>query len=219
MKPEPEHSTKFGGAESPLSHSPQPCPLGPEDRRTLLEIARQTLQCVTRDLELPTVDPSLQRLLDLSPVLCEVRGCFVTLREHQGDLRGCIGQVRARYPLFQGVRENTRSAALHDTRFEPVHAGEAAGLNIEISVLSNLERLIHASAADLLARLRPGVDGVFLTVGNRSATFLPQVWDHYPRHEDFLGALCQKAGMPRNAWRNPDTLVHTYQAEHFSENP
>lgn len=214
----PEHTSRPGDNE-PAGSSVGPHPLSADSRRILLELARQSLLCVTRDSNLPAIGEPLRRSLDLHPELREVRGCFVTLREHGGALRGCIGQVRPRYPLFQGVRENTRASALNDTRFEPVRANEAPGLNIEISVLSELAQLTVAHPDELIARLRPGVDGVFLTLGNHSATFLPQVWDHYPRQEDFLGALCQKAGRPRDAWRNADTVTHIYQAEHFAETP
>jgi AMMECR1 domain-containing protein len=52
-----------------------------------------------------------------------------------------------------------------------------------------------------------------------SATFLPQVWKELPRPEEFLGCLCLKAGLPREAWKTSRLEVSTYQASCFAETP
>ena len=53
-------------------------------------------------------------------------------------------------------------------------------LKIEISVLTVPKPLEFTSPQDLLAKLRPGVDGVVLEVDGHKATFLPQVWEQLP---------------------------------------
>lgn len=150
------------------------------------------------------------------PVLQEPRACFVTLTR-RGDLRGCIGTLEARRPLWQAVVGNARAAATRDGRFAPVSPTELPDLEIEVSVLTPLEPVDFRSPEELLARLVPGRDGVCLEIGPRRATFLPQVWEKLPDKERFLEQLALKAGAPRDAWRQPGTHVFTYRVEHFHE--
>lgn len=150
------------------------------------------------------------------PALQEPRACFVTLTRG-GQLRGCIGTLEARRPLWQAVVGNARTAATRDSRFAPVSPTELPDLEIEVSVLTPLEPLDFRSPEELLARLVPGRDGVCLEIGPRRATFLPQVWEKLPDKERFLEQLALKAGTPRDAWRQPGARVLTYRVEHFHE--
>lgn len=119
---------------------------------------------------------------------------FVTLTRH-GELRGCIGSLRPQRPLGEDVIRNAISAATADPRFPPVDAQALAGLRIEVSVLSEPEFIDFSDEGALCAMLRPGVDGLILFAGCRSATFLPQVWSQLPEPARFLAALKQKAGL------------------------
>ena len=124
---------------------------------------------------------------------------FVTLtsgRAPGGALRGCIGSLVARRPLREDVEANAVAAALHDPRFPPLTARELDDVVVEVSVLSAPAVLPAADEAELLARLRPGVDGVVLSASGRRATFLPQVWEQLPDPADFLARLRRKAGLP-----------------------
>lgn len=94
---------------------------------------------------------------------------------------------------------------------------EVQRIHIEISVLSLPRPLEFKSPEDLLAKLRPGVDGVVLSVGPGQATYLPQVWKEIPSKEEFLGSLSRKAGLSESAWRSPEAKVETYQVEAFEE--
>lgn len=183
-------------------------PYTPDEQAQLLALARETLIRITNDDSPPVVN-----LDALPPCLEEQRACFVTLRRHDdGSLRGCTGTLVARRPLAEEVVYMTEQTAFHDPRFLPVHALEVDGLHIEISVLTPPERLDFDGPDDLLARLRPGIDGVTLQLTGRRATFLPQVWASYPDPETFLELLAQKMGHAPGAWRDPDLLVHVYQA-------
>ncbi len=113
-------------------------------------------------------------------MLEEEGATFVTLRQH-GDLRGCIGTLEAHRPLWHDVEDNTLSAAFRDPRFAPLAARELDITAIEVSLLSAPRPLPIAGEDDLLAQLRPGVDGVVLAWRGRRATFLPQVWDTLAR--------------------------------------
>ena len=115
------------------------------------------------------------------------------------------------------VRENAVAAALQDPRFPPVRLEELGDLHIEVSVLSIPQRLEYDDVHDLVAKLRPGVDGVVIERGWNRATFLPQVWEKVPDAHQFLQHLCSKAYLPVDAYRDADLDVYTYQVEKFEE--
>jgi AmmeMemoRadiSam system protein A len=133
------------------------------------------------------------------PALDRPGATFVTLMLH-GELRGCIGSLEARRALATDVRHNALAAAFGDPRFEPLARHEVEATSVEVSLLSAAAVVEVADEDDLLARLRPGVDGIVLELGARRATFLPQVWDALPDARDFLRALKRKAGMPADFW-------------------
>jgi AmmeMemoRadiSam system protein A len=186
-------------------------PLTANDRAQLLDLARRAIAASFATGQAPSVDSET-----LSARLREPGACFVTLTRH-GALRGCIGNVGARDPLWQSVLHNAVGAAFRDTRFAPLEGGELPDLHIEISVLSEPQPLPASSPGELAAQLRPGVDGVLLKAEGKSATYLPQVWEKLPNVEDFLDSLARKAGLPASAWREPDASVQTYQVEAFEE--
>jgi len=133
--------------------------------------------------------------------------CFVTLK-HGPKLRGCIGSPQARRTLVEDVAGNAFAAAFEDPRFANLQEDELDGLNLSISVLSPQVAIDVSSEAELLARLRPGIDGLIIEDQGRRALFLPSVWEQLPSPEQFLAHLKAKAGLPQNplsadlkAWR------------------
>ncbi|MBM4094791.1 MAG: AmmeMemoRadiSam system protein A, partial [Planctomycetes bacterium] len=142
-----------------------------EDQTFLLDLARKSLSKAVRDqasLEVPAAEV---------PERLQERGaCFVTLTK-KDELRGCIGHIFACRPLYQSVLENAKHAALADRRFSPVEAKELDEIAVEVSVLTTPRRLESKSPDDLLAKLRPGIDGVVFGLRGERATYLPQVWE------------------------------------------
>ena len=124
---------------------------------------------------------------------------FVTLTEG-GRLRGCIGTLEAWRPLIEDVRANAVAAAFRDSRFAPLTAAELPAIRVEVSLLGASTPLDFRDETDALAQLRPGQDGVILSVDGRRATFLPQVWDELPEPREFLTQLKRKAGLPATYW-------------------
>lgn len=180
-----------------------------EQRQTLLQLARHSIERALRR-ETPRLPAGLDtRLLQPGAV-------FVTLTQN-GELRGCIGSLVAHRPLAEDVMYNALAAAFEDPRFPPLTAVELPQTHIEISLLTPYQPLSFKDANELVKKLRPGVDGVLLEVGWHRATFLPQVWEHFPNAEEFLTHLCLKAGLPTNAWRWPQAKVYVYQVEKFEE--
>jgi AmmeMemoRadiSam system protein A len=186
-------------------------PLSPEERNTLLRLAR-------RSIELAIIGRSLPRLVlsDFSAPMREQGASFVTLTE-RGELRGCIGTLEAYQPLVQDVCEHAVAAATEDTRFSPVQPFEFPRLKIEISRLTPPTPLQYTSPEELLTLLHPLEDGVVLKDMGRRATFLPQVWEKIPDPGTFLNHLCQKMGAPVDLWRTKPIHVFTYQVEEFAE--
>ena len=185
--------------------------LTPEERSVLLKQARLALAQGVSGAPLKPL-----HLEDFPPKLREPGVTFVTLTIN-GQLRGCVGALEAYQPLIEDVREHTISAALPDFRFSPVLPDELAAIEIEISRLTAPQLFAYRNAEDLLAKLRPGIDGVVLSDGLRRATFLPQVWEKLPEPELFLEHLCQKMGAPADLWRKKHLEVHIYQVEEFHE--
>ena len=181
-----------------------------KDRYALLRLARSAI-----DSEL-IKGHAIQRPEDLSAALTEKRGCFVTLHK-EGALRGCIGTIEPEASLVNGVEENALNAAFRDPRFPPLSKEELPEIEIEVSVLTPPRVIEFSDEKDLKAKLKPDIHGVILSHGWQRSTFLPQVWKQLPDTEDFLGNLCQKAGLERTCWKDQGTTVKVYEAEYFSE--
>lgn len=124
-------------------------------------------------------------------------------------LRGCIGTIEPYRSLREDIAGNARAAAFSDPRFAPLRVAELAGLEIEVSVLSPREPLPYVDRADLVAKLRPGIDGLVLEYGGRRGTYLPQVWEQLPDPSDFLASLVTKARLPQGFWSD-DIVLSRY---------
>lgn len=154
----------------------------------------------------PVVRPRGEAWLDAPAAL------FVSLH-HRGELRGCIGSLEPRQPLFEEVIEKARAAAFHDPRMTPVRAQELPELEVELSLLHPLEPISARTEAEVLTQLRPGLDGLLLRSQEGSAVFIPSVWQQLPDPRAFLQALMQKARL--NHW-SPDMCAFRFTAEQVS---
>lgn len=173
---------------------------------TLLAHARHAIaSALNIDLPAPPEDPRL----------AERGATFVTLKE-DGELRGCIGSLNAHRTLSKDVVENALAAALRDPRFPPLTAAEWPRIKVEVSLLSDPEFMDFKDEADVLSRLRPGIDGVIFFNGCQKATFLPQVWEQLPEPRDFMAALKRKAGKAGDFW-GPNVMIATYQVKKWRE--
>lgn len=174
-------------------------------RRVLLEIVRDAITAAVTGTRRPEPQTDDQELM--APC-----GCFVTLK-NRDRLRGCIGQFTSEKPLVQLLTDMARASATSDPRFvaNPVTPGELKELDIEISVLSPLQR------ADDPMGLELGTHGIYIKRGHASGCFLPQVaaetgWNK----EQFLSYCCShKAGLSADAWKDPETEVYVFTAEVF----
>jgi AmmeMemoRadiSam system protein A len=176
------------------------------DQLFLLDLARASIrQGVQAGRPLHVV------LEKLAEELLVPRASFVTL-EKNGRLRGCIGSLEAWRPLAIDVAENAFAAAFRDPRFPPVQSEEVEELEIHLSLLTMPIAMTFSSEIDLLAQLRPGVDGLILSDGPCRGTFLPSVWSELTTPQLFLAQLKRKAGLAADYW-SPGVRIWRYETE------
>jgi AmmeMemoRadiSam system protein A len=140
----------------------------------------------------------------------ERRGVFVTLLV-RNRLQGCIGVIEAKEPLGEAIVHCAASAALEDPRFAPMKTEQLGELSIEISLLSPLEPIAPES-------IEIGRHGLLVRLHAQRGLLLPQVAvEHRLTREQFLEETCRKAGLPRDAWRDPEACLLVFTCEVFSE--
>ena len=144
------------------------------------------------------------------------QGIFVTLTLH-GKLQGCIGFPYPTMPLAEAIVEASRSAAFHDPRFKALEEKEFKKCKIEISVLTKPEEIL-VKGQGIVNEIKIGKDGLIVALGGFSGLLLPQVALEYKWSSlEFLEATCSKAGLPKNAWLNPQCHIFKFQAQIFKE--
>ena len=179
--------------------------LSETDKHILLDIARNTLSKYIREKKTYKVDST-----GLSDALLTPCGAFVSLHE-SGNLRGCIGRFEPDEPLFQVIQEMAIAAATEDSRFSPVSKDELDSIDIEISVLTPMQKIKSIDEIQL------GKHGIYIKKGYHHGTFLPQVatetgWNK----EEFLGHCARdKAGLSWDEWKTADIFI--YEAIIFRE--
>lgn len=176
-----------------------------EQKNKLLKLARSSIIYYLKNGTYMAVKEE-DRLLN------KQMGAFVTLQKG-GMLRGCIGNIVGRGPLYLTVRDMAVEAAIGDPRFPQVTLEEMKDITIEISVLSPLKKIDNPYDIVL------GKHGVMVKNGFRSGVYLPQVatetgWSL----EEFMSSLCaHKAGLNPDAWRTGECEIYTFTAEVFGE--
>jgi len=174
------------------------------DKNQLLRIAKTTIERRARGLEPPSFQVT-------SEILNRKLGVFVTIRKGEA-LRGCIGFIQGLKPLFQAVGEMATAAAFQDPRFPPVSSEELTSLKVEISVLTPLHKVGEVFEIEV------GDHGIYIIREAYAGLLLPQVatengWDR----TTFLQQTCLKAGLPPDAWQEPQTEIYIFSADIFSE--
>lgn len=173
--------------------------------QVLIDIAREAIvHAATQQPYTPT--PREEQVLN------ERAGCFVTIKINK-QLRGCIGNFQSRKPLFQEVAEMAVAAAIQDPRFPPLSPEETEQIQLEITVLSPLEKI--SGPEDIVI----GEHGLYLEQGGHRGVLLPQVATDYNWNATtFLSQTCIKAGLDENAWQSPTTELYRFNGWIISEN-
>jgi AmmeMemoRadiSam system protein B/AmmeMemoRadiSam system protein A len=173
-----------------------------EEKKALRQIAQSAIERRLKGEKPPRTDIAGGHLK-------ENRGAFVSLHRH-GQLRGCIGTIQPNRPLYQVVEEMAAAAAFDDTRFSPLSASELKDLDLEISVLTPLQRVEEVKEIEV------GKHGLYIKKGFYAGLLLPQVATEYKWDRvTFLEETCRKAGLPKNAWKEKGTEIYTFSADIF----
>jgi AmmeMemoRadiSam system protein A len=177
--------------------------LSEADRHAALQLARTAVVEAVFRRELPALFPR-------EGAFAEPCGVFVTL--HLGKrLQGCIGVIEASEPLGDAIVRCAASAALEDPRFAPMKPDQLAELTVEISLLSSLQPIAPES-------VEIGRHGLLISRHAQRGLLLPQVAiEHHLTREQFLEETCRKAGLPPEAWRDPEARLFAFTCEVFSE--
>lgn len=181
--------------------------LNDSDKKALLSLARGTVDYYLKNRQRPT--PQALGITITDPMKA-VMGAFVTLKKNH-DLRGCIGEIIPRRPLYEAVMDQAINAAVNDNRFSPVTANEVKDLEFEISALTAPYEV--PSYRDIVL----GKHGIIIEKMGRSAVFLPQVAPEQGwTIQETLSHLSMKAGLSANAWQD-GTRFYVFEAIVFSE--
>jgi AmmeMemoRadiSam system protein A len=179
--------------------------LSEADRRAALELARKAVTEAVLHRRLPEDIPK-------EGIFAERRGVFVTLHV-RGCLQGCIGVTDPSETLGEAIVRCAASAAVEDPRFAPTKEEQLDDLSVEISLLSRLEPIDPD-------KIEIGRHGLLLVSHAHRGLLLPQVaTEHHLTREQFLEETSHKAGLPRAAWKDPETHIFGFTCEVFSEHP
>lgn len=171
-----------------------------EERQYLIDTVRSRIDLALHDHRVGAMPPPPPGVLN------EKLGAFVSLKRH-GRLRGCIGRLVGTDSLYLTVGDMAEAAAFHDSRFPPLTLPEFQDTEIEISVMGPITRCTDPS------KIVIGKHGLIMRKESRQGLLLPQVpveweWDR----ETFLAQACRKAGLPPDAWHEPDTEIYWFEA-------
>ncbi len=178
--------------------------LNNHEKQELLKIARQTV------INTVTTQPQVSYKSKF-PIFDEKRGAFVTIHKNN-QLRGCIGFIQAVKSLLETIIEMAEAAAVSDPRFTPVQTDEIPEIEIEISVLSPLQKITD------IDNIIIGTHGLYVEKDYHKGLLLPQVATEYNWDTiSFLEHTCRKAGLPNNAWKDKNAQIYIFSADVFSE--
>lgn len=186
-----------------------------EEGEVLVRLAREAVEKYLRE-SIVITPPK-----DLEAKFYREMGVFVTLnsvRPEGCELRGCIGHPLPEMPLVEAVIDAAISSAVHDPRFERVTADEMDKIVVEVSVLTQPERIAVVSPKEYPTCIKVGEDGLIMKWRFGSGLLLPQVAVEYGwSPEDFLCHTCMKAGATPDQWLAQDTEIYKFRAVVFDE--
>jgi len=180
---------------------------GPDGMK-LIKLARDSIT-----LHFSSKHPDTKDVLKFS----DKQGVFVTLHK-DGELRGCIGFPEPIFPLYEAIMKASLAAGFDDPRFIPLTEDELEKCKIEVSVLSVPVEVTVKDPKEYQDKIKVGRDGLIIRSGFQSGLLLPQVpveqhWDLL-QYLEYIGI---KAGMDKEAYKNPDNKLFSFQAQIFSE--
>lgn len=144
-------------------------------------------------------------------------GVFVTLNTSLG-LRGCIGYPLPDRKLFDALEDAALASATEDPRFSSVKSDELDAITFEVTVLTPPKKINVNKPEEYISKIKVGRDGLIVRNGFNSGLLLPQVPVEYNWNEkEFLEYTCEKAGLPKDYWKEPKTEIQKFEGIVFKE--
>jgi uncharacterized protein len=174
--------------------------LTPSDSSVLLLIARDAIEHRINETSYNSVPREEKKLNDCA-------GCFVTITQH-GKLRGCIGNFQSQQPLYREVAQMAVASATEDPRFPPLQKADLENINLEITVLSPLQKIEN------IDEIIVGTHGIYIEKGLHRGVLLPQVaTEHSWDSKIFLQQTSLKAGLNAEDWQLPDAEIYIFSGQ------
>lgn len=187
-----------------------------EDGQFLVKLARNSI------IHYLTFGELIEQPKETPEKFLQDSGVFVTLNKvdqnNSKNLRGCIGFPLPVYPLVIAIIQAAKSAAVGDPRFPIVTIQEMKDIVMEVTILTKPQKLEVKHPEEYLQRIKINQDGLIIRKGGQSGLLLPQVpidwgWDV----KEFLEHTCNKAGLPKDCWKDPKTTIESFSGIIFQE--
>jgi len=181
-----------------------------EDGALLVKVARAAVKKFPKN-------QSLELEKTKNKKLNEKHGAFVTIKNSDQSLRGCIGFISST-PLYEAVQRAAVGAAFKDPRFTQLKKSELENVIFEVSVMTEPMLVSGEDLDELKKNIKIGCDGLIISNGPYSGLLLPQVpieqkWDVGA----FLENLCYKAGMTSDFLSDENTKLWKFRCQIFDE--
>ena len=148
----------------------------------------------------------------------ERHGVIVTIQHYPTmTMRGSMGFPKPTGAVRHLVIEAAVAAAIEDPGYVPVSHMEFEDIVISVDILSMPEPVKGTPDAKK-RKIKIGRDGLMIEYGFRTGILLPIVpiegrWTK----DQFLEALCKKAGFDEDAWKRSDYSLFRFTSQTFRE--
>ena len=181
-----------------------------EEGKKIVKYAREVIESILNNQKINKTN--FENFFD------EKLGVFVTIHTYPShNLRGCIGIPRPIMSLKNSISEASKSV-IKDPRFPPLIKDELNKIIIEVTILTNPEKIIVSKPEDYIKEINIGKDGLIIEKGFNSGLLLPQVpieqgWNI----KEYLSNICLKAGLYPDSWMNSDVILYKFSGQIFTE--
>lgn len=186
-----------------------------DDGVFLVGLARKTVDAIVKTKQKPKIPEETPEHLRAKS------GVFVTLNSIMSEhvsLRGCIGRPYPSLPLVEATIDSAVDSAINDPRFPAITPEELDSIIVDLSVLTPPKKIEYSKPEELLDLVEVGRDGLIAIRGMFRGLLLPQVPEDWGWNtKEFLEHTCNKAGLPIDLWKDPETEFMSFQAEIFGE--
>ena len=181
--------------------------LNREEELVLLDFARKVMLC-----RLAKTDPP--EMPQYSRSLLGNYGCSITLHR-DGKVLGVVSQMAGNQALPVVLVVNATKLTADEKH--PITVEDVVKGQLEIGVITPAVKLSYQSLPELYSQLKPGVHGVILRAGGKSAGFVPVVWKTMQTPQAFMAALCKRCGQTEAALTAEDTEVSVFEVHTFMD--